>query len=216
MQTTRASARVERLEDGVGRAGRRHEDAAGVRARGLHGLGDGVEDRRPWPSNFSPPRPGVTPATTWVPYSSICLAWKPPGAAGDALHEQARVLADEDAHFPHLPPRRRTFSRAVGHGRGRLDGEAALGQDLPTQLHVRPLEPHDQRHPQAELLGRGDDAGGDDVALHDAAEDVDEDGLHLGALQDDLEGLGDLLLVGAAADVEEVRRGDAAASRRSA
>ncbi len=30
----------------------------------------------PW--NFVPPRPGVTPATTRVPYSSICSAWKLP------------------------------------------------------------------------------------------------------------------------------------------
>ena len=30
------------------------------------------------PSNFSPPRPGVQPETTFVPYSSICLAWNEP------------------------------------------------------------------------------------------------------------------------------------------
>ena len=32
---------------------------------------------------------------------------------------------------------------------------------------------------QADLLDRGDDALGDDVAPHDAAEDVDEDRLHV-------------------------------------
>ena len=30
------------------------------------------------PSNFCPPRPGVTPATTFVPYSSICFVWNDP------------------------------------------------------------------------------------------------------------------------------------------
>ncbi len=50
----------------------------------------------------------------------------------------------------------------------------------------------------------GDDAFGDDVALHDAAEDVDEDALHIGVAHDDLEGLRHLLLGGAAADIEEV------------
>src|SRR5215212_3781317 len=29
-------------------------------------------------SNFCPPFPGVTPATTFVPYSMHCRAWKPP------------------------------------------------------------------------------------------------------------------------------------------
>ena len=44
-------------------------------------------------------------------------------------------------------------------------------------------------------LRRRDDALGEHVAAHDAAEDVDEDGLHVRVGQDDLEGLGDLLLV---------------------
>ncbi|GAB1395635.1 hypothetical protein MASR1M65_04120 [Saprospiraceae bacterium] len=59
---------------------------------------------------------------------------------------------------------------------------------------------------QAHLLHRGDDALGDDVAAHDAAEDVDEDALHVRVRGDDLEGFGHLLLRRAAADVEEVGR----------
>ncbi len=68
------------------------------------------------------------------------------------------------------------------------------------------LEPNDERHFESHLLGRGDDARGDDVALHDASEDVDEDALRLGAFHDHAEGLGDLLLIRAAAHVEEVGR----------
>src|SRR6187401_937490 len=30
------------------------------------------------PSTLMPPLPGVTPATTFVPYSTICFAWKAP------------------------------------------------------------------------------------------------------------------------------------------
>ena len=41
------------------------------------------------------------------------------------------------------------------------------------------LEADDQRQLEADLPHRLDDAGGDDVAVHDAAEDVDEDALHL-------------------------------------
>ena len=59
---------------------------------------------------------------------------------------------------------------------------------------------------QADLLDRGDDAFGDDVAAHDAAEDVDQDALDVRVGGDDLEGRRHLLLRGAAADVEEVRR----------
>src|SRR6202020_2494709 len=47
---------------------------------------------------------------------------------------------------------------------------------------------------------------GNHIALHDAAEDVDQDALHVRIGGDDLEGGRDLFLAGAAADVEEVRR----------
>ena len=42
------------------------------------------------------------------------------------------------------------------------------------------LKPDDDRKRKVELLGGVDDALGDNVALHDASEDVDEDGLDLG------------------------------------
>ena len=72
------------------------------------------------------------------------------------------------------------------------------------QFDVGAFEPHHQRHLQAHLLDRGDHAFGDDVAAHDAAEDVDEDALHVRVGGDDLEGFGHLLLGRAAAHVEEV------------
>ncbi len=71
---------------------------------------------------------------------------------------------------------------------------------------VGAFEAHDQRDRQVHFLGRGDDAFGDDVAAHDAAEDVDQDALHRRIAEDDLERRGDLLLASAAADVEEVGR----------
>src|SRR3546814_17059842 len=73
-------------------------------------------------------------------------------------------------------------------------------------LDVRALQANDERHRQIHFLRRGDDAVGDDVAFHDAAEDVDEDALYRGVLEDDLERRGHLFLARAAADVEEVRR----------
>mmetsp|Transcript_34497 Transcript_34497/g.116965 ORF Transcript_34497/g.116965 Transcript_34497/m.116965 type:complete len:226 (+) Transcript_34497:27-704(+) len=88
---------------------------------------------------------------------------------------------------------------------GGRDVEAALVDDLLAELDVRALEAHDQGDLEADLLDAGDDALGDDVALHDAAEDVDEERLDVRVRRDDLEGLDDLLLRRAPADVEEVR-----------
>ena len=102
--------------------------------------------------------------------------------------------------------------RRVGHRVAADDGEAGCGQGLLAGLDVVAFEPDHERQFQAGFLHRRDDAGGDDVAVHDAAEDVDQDALHVRVLQDDLERRRDLLLAGAAADVEEVGR----ACRRSA
>jgi hypothetical protein len=69
-----------------------------------------------------------------------------------------------------------------------------------------PSKAHHQGHLQADRLHGGEHAARDDVALHDPAEDVDEDALHVRVGRDDLEGRRDLLLARAAADIEEVRR----------
>ena len=57
-----------------------------------------------------------------------------------------------------------------------------------------------------QIAGRGDHAGGQRVAAQNAAEDIDEHGLHVAVGKQDAEGVLDLLGVGAAADIEEVRR----------
>src|SRR3990167_2953967 len=53
-------------------------------------------------------------------------------------------------------------------------------------------------------LGRVGHVAGDDVAAHDAAEDVDQHRLDVAVGQDDLERLGHHFRRGAAADIEEV------------
>src|SRR5579863_8991812 len=84
--------------------------------------------------------------------------------------------------------------------------EAAFTDDLFAGLDIGTLEANHQRHLEADFLHRGHHAFSDDVAFHDAAEDVDQDTLHTEIGGDDLEGGRDLFLVGAAADVEKVRR----------
>jgi hypothetical protein len=81
-----------------------------------------------------------------------------------------------------------------------------VGEDVLALLHVGAFEAHDQRNLQVHFLRRGDDAVGDDVALHDAAEDVHQDALHRGIAENDLERRRHLLRGGAAAHVEEVGR----------
>mmetsp|Transcript_58718 Transcript_58718/g.191512 ORF Transcript_58718/g.191512 Transcript_58718/m.191512 type:complete len:458 (-) Transcript_58718:36-1409(-) len=119
------------------------------------------------------------------------------------------------------PPRHVKLSlRELRHLHGLLRGlrevadgddvQAALLDDLLALLHVGADEPDDQRLREANLLHGGHDAVGDDVAAHDAAEDVDEDRLDVRVALDDLEGGGDGVLVGGATDVQEVGRGAAA------
>ena len=79
-------------------------------------------------------------------------------------------------------------------------------EDLDRHLLVGAGEPDDDRHLDLELAGGGDDAVGDVVGAGDAAEDVEEDRLHVRIGGDDLERVDDLLRVRAAADVEEVGR----------
>src|SRR5581483_9833938 len=86
------------------------------------------------------------------------------------------------------------------------DIETGLGDDLLAEFDIGALKPHDERHLEPDFLHRSDDPFGDDVAFHDAAENIDEDALHVRVGSDDLEGGGNLFLRSPAADVEEVGR----------
>src|ERR1700726_1424 len=66
--------------------------------------------------------------------------------------------------------------------------EAALADYLLSGFDIGALEPNYQRYFQADFLHRRDHALGDNIALHNAAEDVDENALHVGIRRDDLEG----------------------------
>src|SRR5688572_26244698 len=160
------------------------------------------------PSIVPPPLPGWTPATTGVPYSIDSFAWNCP--IRPMPWTRSRVC--RPARIAILPPPRRGDGLLAGLAQrlGGRDVEPGFRQDLPPLLGVRALEPHHERYAHAELGGRGHHALGDQVAAHDAAEDVHEDRAHLLVAQDQLEGFLHLVLVGAAAGVEEVRRPAAA------
>src|SRR3990167_4265515 len=92
----------------------------------------------------------------------------------------------------------------VGHVAGGDHADAAFCEHLLPQFDVGAFQPHDHRHFHADFLDCGDDAGGDDVAAHDAAEDVDQHRLDVAVGEDDLERLGHHFRRGAATDVEKV------------
>src|SRR5689334_934885 len=97
----------------------------------------------------------------------------------------------------------------IGHGIAADDGEPAFGERLLTGHDVVAFEADDEGKLESGFAHGGDDAGRDDIAVHDAAENIDEDRLHRGVAEDDLERGRDLLLARAAADVEEVGRAGA-------
>ena len=99
-----------------------------------------------------------------------------------------------------------TFCGGVGEVVGGEDRQTRLLHDLLAEIDIGAFEPHHQRHVQVDLARRGDDALGDHVAAHDAAEDVDQDAFDIGVGEDQLEGGGDPLARRAAADIEEIGR----------
>ena len=145
----------------------------------------------------------MTPPTTFVPYSRQPMRVEGPVLA-HALDEEPRVPVDEDAH--RAPPAARDDLAAAASvmSSAVVEVEAGLPQHRPALLLVVALHAHDHRHLHRQVAHRGDDALGEDVAAQDAAEDVDEDRLHVGVGEQDAEGVLDLLGARAAAHVEEV------------
>ena len=93
-----------------------------------------------------------------------------------------------------------------GHGVGADDGQADFGQHLLAQFLVGALHAHHQRHLQVHRLAGGDHALAMVSHFMMPPKMLTRMALTLGFLEHDLEGLGDLLGGGAAADVEEVGR----------
>src|SRR5690606_30667297 len=100
------------------------------------------------------------------------------GFAGDSLGDDFGVFVDQDRHLQILGKflfgGSYDFLRSFGHGVGADDGQAGIGQQLLAQLFVGTLHAHHQWNAEVDGLARSNDALGDDVAAHDATEDVDQ------------------------------------------
>ncbi len=184
--------RVDRFQDGVGGEGRRHIDRGSVGADLLLGFAHGVEHRQAQMGLAAFARRGAAHHLGAV--GDGLFGMEGALAAGEALADDFGVLVDENGHYLEPFTALTTFSAASARSLRGDDGEAGLGEDFLAQFDIGAFQPHHQRHLQRNFLRRGDDAFGDDVAFHDAAEDVDQDALHIGIADDDLEGRGDLFL----------------------
>jgi hypothetical protein len=126
--------------------------------------------------------------------------------AGEALADHFGALVDEDAHAAFLVAAPADLFGRVRQIGGRDDRQSALRQPLARHLGIGALQSHHHRHRHADVLDGIDDAIGDQVAAHDAAEDVDQDRAHLWIGQDQLKRRGHAIAGRTAADVEKVRR----------
>ena len=143
----------------------------------LDGLGDGVEHGEPFVDRA--PLAGRDAADDVRAVLAHLLGVERPGRAGDPLDDQLGLFSNENGHGYLLPLTSATIfcapsAMSPAVVRARPDSASIFF----AELDVRPFEAHDERHLEADLLDGGDDALGDGVALHDAAEDVDEDALH--------------------------------------
>lgn len=74
------------------------------------------------------------------------------------------------------------------------------------QLHIRPLQPSNDRSPKIHALDNGNKPLRNGVAADDTTEDVDEDGGDFRVAGDEIEGLLDCLRGGSATNIQEVGR----------
>src|SRR5690606_12544729 len=161
-----------------------------------------------------PPLPGVTPPTTWVPYSIIWVAWKVPcwpvkPCTITLVFLLIKTLMGNSLGCRGSGSRLHSIDDLLGTVVDvvcRDDGHAAVTQQLLAFFHVGAFQAHHDRDLDPHFLDRGDDAFSDHVAADDATEDVDEDAFDLVAGQDQLERFDHALLVGTAAHVQEVGR----------
>ena len=151
-----------------------------------------------------PPLPGVTPATIAVPYSRIARLWNSPSRPGDALDEEPRLGPDQDAQA--AAPRDAATAFAAASSSEAAVSKCACSSRTAASAAFVPTIRTTIGTSRACWRARLDQAAGDLVATGDAAEDVDEDRVHLRVGQDDPHRRGDLVGPRPAADVEEVGR----------
>src|SRR2546425_2292016 len=152
------------------------------------------------PSTFWPPLPGVTPATTFVPKSSIARVWNWPWWPVIPCTTTRLFRVRRTATSPRsVTDLHREFRRLLDRLRGI---HADVAQDLFRLVLVHAFDSGHDGHVRVHDLEGLLDADGDGIGFRDAAEDVEQDCRRLG-FQEDLECFRDLPRVVRTAEVEE-------------
>src|SRR5688500_5111943 len=138
----------------------------------------------------SPPRPGVTPPTTLVPYLMLCSVWNVPCWPVKPCTMTRVFLLTRMLIYLLTCGERNDLLGRVGEIGGGGDGQRAVRQHLAGLVRVGAFQAHHHGYRHAHLLHRDHHALGDEIAAHDAAEDVHQDGAHLLVGEDELESLG--------------------------
>src|SRR4051794_27500575 len=166
-------------------------------------------------STFVPALRALTPPTTLAPEASIrrvCFMPSEPVMPCTMIRLFSSRKIATATSLPSVCEFGGLVSRVihgVDQGHQRVRG---LGEDAASLDDVVAVEPNDQRLVRlvAEHAERRDDAVRHRVARRDAAEDVDEHRSDGRVVEDDVQTVGHDFGAGPAADVEEVRRLDAA------
>src|SRR5689334_5028544 len=142
------------------------------------------------PSKTSPAFFGLTPATKQVrpsAYSRHAFVWNCPvlpviPCVTTRVLRSTRMLIVGSlwSSRASLAGGGHDLLRSLGHRVGCDDRQSRIGQYLLAQRFVGASHPDHQRNAQLDRARSGHDAFGDRVALHDAAEDVDQDRPELG------------------------------------
>ena len=177
MQTMSFTPGVGRFHHRVGGEHRRHVDDRRVRAGRCNGVGHGVEDRNRALELLAAFARRDT-ADDFVPYSIICFVWNEPSRPVMPCTITVCSLSMKMLMRP--PPSSPSCNGLLHrfvHVRHRR--EAVLLQNLHGDLFVGSGEPNDDRHLERILLRRGHDAVRDVIGARDAAEDVEQNRLHV-------------------------------------
>src|SRR5947209_20320508 len=141
-------------------------------------------------STVWPPLPGVTPATTWVPYSRLRIEWKVPSRP--VMPEVHRRVCSVTRIAISASRQLDDLRRGAVHRRLGMDvRQVGLGEHLAADVAVGAIEAHDERYGRLDLGECLDQPFGHLVAAGDPAEDVEQHGAHLVIGQDHLDGAGD-------------------------
>src|SRR5580658_5439949 len=140
------------------------------------------------PSCVVPPLPGVTPQTTPVPYSAAPFAWNVPSLPVIPCTISRVFLSTRTAMLcPHLCCRGNHEVRCFFHCFSNLKIQSRLGENFAAFLNVCSFKPEHNRYLHAQLARRRHNACSQPVDAQNAAKNIDEDCLHMGIGEQNLE-----------------------------